>query len=58
MKRILYCGTCSKYTMKQECPSCGGKTVEARPPKFSLDDKYASYRREAKEAERKEKGLL
>jgi rRNA maturation protein Nop10 len=58
MKKILICGLCSKYTMKPECPSCSGKTVEAKPPKFSLDDKYASYRREAKENERKEKGLL
>jgi rRNA maturation protein Nop10 len=44
--------------MKQECPTCSGKTVEAKPPKFSLDDKYASYRREVKEKKRKEKGLV
>lgn len=44
--------------MKQECPKCSLKTVEARPPRFSLDDKYASYRREVKEKELKEKGLL
>ena len=58
MKKILFCGNCSKYTMKQECTVCSSKTVEARPPKFSLDDKYASYRRLAKEEERKEKGLI
>jgi len=44
--------------MKQECPECSGKTVEAKPGKFSLDDKYASYRREVKEKEREEKGLV
>tara|TARA_Y100000310_G_scaffold345524_1_gene465980 strand:+ start:6002 stop:6136 length:135 start_codon:yes stop_codon:yes gene_type:complete len=44
--------------MKQECPKCSAKTVEAKPPRFSLDDKYASYRREAKEKEREEKGLI
>ena len=58
MKKILVCESCSKYTMKQQCPQCSGKTVEARPPKFSLDDKYASYRREVKETERIEKGLI
>ena len=58
MKKILICGTCKKYTMKQVCPSCAAATVEARPPKFSLDDKYAPYKREAKEALRKEKGLI
>ncbi len=58
MKKILTCKTCNIYTMKQECPTCSGKTVEARPPRFSLDDKYASYRREVKENELKEKGLI
>ena len=58
MKKILTCLECKTYTMKQECPSCSAKTVEARPPRFSLDDKYASYRREVKEKELKEKGLL
>ena len=58
MKKILVCETDHLYTMKQECPKCSGKTVEAKPPKFSLDDKYASYRREVKEKEREEKGLV
>ncbi len=58
MKKILTCQTCSLYTMKQLCPKCSGKTVEAKPPKFSLDDKYASYRREVKETSREEKGLI
>lgn len=58
MKKILTCGSCSVYTMKQECPKCSKKTVEAKPPRFSLDDKYASYRREVKRKELEEKGLL
>jgi len=31
-----------------KCPKCGAKTELARPPKFSLEDKYAHLRREAK----------
>ncbi len=33
--------------MNDEC-SCGGKRIEHKPPKYSLEDKYAHYRREAK----------
>ena len=58
MKKILICKICHNYTMKQECSECGGKTVEAKPAKFSLDDKYAAYRREVKEEERRRKGLI
>ena len=58
MKKILFCGTCKVYTMKQECPKCSLKTVEAKPPRFSLDDKYSSYRREVKREELEEKGLV
>jgi len=36
----------SHYTMKEECH--GAKTKTAHPPKFSVDDKYAKYRRMAK----------
>ena len=36
--------------MKEICPECGGKTVSAHPPKFSLEKekKYGKYRRQAK----------
>jgi len=47
MKHILRCKKCGKYTMKEKC-SCGGIAVTVRPPKFSIEDKYAKYRREAK----------
>ncbi len=44
--------------MKPVCPLCGGKTEIAKPPKFSPDDKYASYVRIVKEKERISMGLL
>ena len=58
MKHIHFCNICSKYTMKEVCPSCGGKANLAKPPKYSPEDKYADYRRESKEKELQEKGLL
>jgi len=48
MKHILKCEKCGKYTMKELC-SCGSKAITTKPAKFSVDDKYAKYRREAKE---------
>ncbi len=56
MKRIHYCNECKKYTLKEEC--CSKKTILKNPPKFSEKDKYAEYRRKAKEKELKERGLL
>lgn len=47
---LLRCASCKAYLIGQECPSCGGKrTISAQPPKFSVEDKYAKYRRMAKE---------
>jgi H/ACA ribonucleoprotein complex subunit 3 len=57
MKHILKCNTCGRYTLSQEC-DCGGKAVEPKPPKYSPDDKYAEYRRKAKQKQWKEKGPL
>jgi len=45
MRRIKKCSLCNRYTMKDRCPSCGGETRIAHPPKFSIEDKYAKYRR-------------
>ncbi len=56
MEHILKCTKCGKYTMKQEC--CGQKTINPKPAKFSPEDNYASYRRRAKEAERKKEGQI
>lgn len=44
------CGKCG-YTLKEEC-KCG-KTKDAHPPKFSVSDKYAKYRRIARTAKNK-----
>ncbi len=57
-KRLLFCRQCQKYTMKQLCSTCGEKTAEKKPAKFSPEDKYARYRRDAKEEQRKKDGLL
>ncbi len=58
MKRILYCKKDDLFTLQEKCPKCGEITITTQPPKYSVDDKYASYRREAKKLARKEAGLL
>ncbi|MEM3403635.1 MAG: RNA-protein complex protein Nop10 [Nitrososphaeria archaeon] len=35
------CVKCSVYTLKENCPKCGSKTIIPHPAKFSPDDKYA-----------------
>jgi len=44
--------------METKCPKCDAETIQPKPPKFSLTDKYASYRREVKVKELKKKGLF
>ncbi|MBI3190069.1 nucleolar RNA-binding Nop10p family protein [archaeon] len=44
IKRCVKCG----YTMRDVCSLCNAKTSTAHPPKFSISDKYAKYRRIAK----------
>ncbi len=57
MRSILKCQSCGKYTMKEVCV-CGSKCITPKPAKFSVEDKYGSYRRKAKlDAFRKE-GLI
>ena len=43
--------------MSKECSQCKNKTLLPKPPKFSLDDKYAGYRREALKEKLIQKGL-
>ncbi|MCW1301095.1 MAG: nucleolar RNA-binding Nop10p family protein [Candidatus Nanoarchaeia archaeon] len=43
--KILYCENCRIYTLKPICKLCGGKTVERKPMRFSLQDKYLKYRK-------------
>ncbi len=57
MRHIFKCGECSVYTLKEEC-KCGGKAVTTKPPKYSPEDKYASYRRKAKKDLLEKEGLL
>ena len=57
MKRIMKC-SCGAYTLKQVCPKCSSAAFSPRPPKYSPDDAYASYRREAKKNELARSGLL
>lgn len=57
MYHILKCFACGKFTMNELCV-CGEKALTVRPPKYSPQDKYADYRRKAKESELKQKGLL
>lgn len=45
---ILRCESCSGYGLSESCP-CGGKRLFSHPPKYSPEDKYAKYRRQAKE---------
>jgi H/ACA ribonucleoprotein complex subunit 3 len=49
MKHMLKCRSCGHYTMQETCPHCGGEAISSLPPKYSPHDKYAKYRRQAKE---------
>ncbi len=44
--------------MKEKCPECGEKTVMPKAPRFSPEDKFSRYRREARKKGLKEKGLI
>ncbi len=45
---ILKCIECNSYGLSKGC-SCGGERRLCKPPKYSPEDKYAKYRRQAKE---------
>ena len=57
-QEILYCISCSAYTMEQKCPKCSKPTITKKPEKYSTDDKYGEYRRKAKKKEREQEGLI
>jgi|GEM_PF-2676530 len=46
--QILQCPRCSSYALTEQC-SCGSVRLSPKPPKYSPDDRYASYRRQYKE---------
>jgi len=52
--KILKCPICNNYTLKDTCKSCNAKAVSPKPQKYSVGDKYASYRIKYK----KELGLI
>lgn len=48
MPHILRCPACDSYGLAEEC-ACNGRRVRVKPAKFSPEDKYAKYRRLAKQ---------
>ena len=48
MKSMRKCGVCGKYTLQES--HCGQATKNPHPARFSIDDKYAKYRRQARES--------
>ncbi|MFX1576918.1 MAG: RNA-protein complex protein Nop10 [Promethearchaeota archaeon] len=43
------CSRCNTYTLNPtRCPSCGGPVINAHPARFSIEDRYGSYRRKMK----------
>ena len=50
MVHILKCPACESYGLSEMC-TCGTKMERVNPPKYSPEDKYAKYRRKAKEEE-------
>jgi H/ACA ribonucleoprotein complex subunit 3 len=39
------CVKCDSYTLNQDtCPTCGGPVKMPHPAKFSMDDRYQSYK--------------
>jgi H/ACA ribonucleoprotein complex subunit 3 len=51
MAHILKCSVCGSYGLEEIC-SCGAKREKVAPAKFSPEDKYAEYRRKAKEEQK------
>ncbi|MGQ9787826.1 MAG: RNA-protein complex protein Nop10 [Candidatus Hadarchaeaceae archaeon] len=43
--KMKKCKVCGLYTLKDQCPGCGGQTVSPHPPRFSPHDPYGKYRR-------------
>lgn len=54
--KLLFCVSCKEYTLNGT-HTCGAKTIVPGPAKWSPDDKYGTYRRQAKREELKKKGL-
>ncbi len=48
MKHIFKCEMCNIYTMKDKCPKCNSKTINPKPAKYSMEDKFGKWRRIAR----------
>jgi H/ACA ribonucleoprotein complex subunit 3 len=53
-REILTCKKCDIYTMKGTCKKCDEKTLTPKPARFSPEDKWGKWRRQAK----KEQGVI
>lgn len=42
------CPSCDTYTMGAECPKDSKPTKTAHPPRFTIQDKWARFRRKEK----------
>ena len=47
--KMKKCPVCNIYTLKSQCPNCGGEIKVINPPKFSVEDKYGKYRIQLKQ---------
>jgi len=56
-EHIYKCVKDRSYTMEKFCPRCNAAAILPRPPKFSLQDKYSSLRRESRKTGLQEKNL-
>ncbi|MDF1537832.1 MAG: RNA-protein complex protein Nop10 [Candidatus Thorarchaeota archaeon] len=49
MPYLFKCSKCNTYTLSEKgCPKCGSDVSSPSPPRYSPQDKYGKYRREAK----------
>ncbi len=46
--KLKKCKACEIYTLKDECPGCGKKTLTPRPGPFSPGDRHGKHRRKEK----------
>ncbi|MFW9915229.1 MAG: H/ACA ribonucleoprotein complex subunit NOP10 [Candidatus Thorarchaeota archaeon] len=44
-RRLRKCVSCGQYSLAKLCRICGNTTRIAHPPRFSIQDKYARFRR-------------
>ncbi|HNW37828.1 MAG TPA: RNA-protein complex protein Nop10 [Methanosarcina vacuolata] len=47
-QKIRKCKNCGRYTLREICLGCGGKTFSPIPARFSPKDPYGRYRRMSK----------